>query len=135
MVVVAHVALSHVQAGQVLERILGIGGVDGLLDLRARDALNGGGYLRGQRGGPAAGHGHRAQGFHRGVCRGLGDLGGLGSLGDLVALGALGDLVMGGRRLCQRRQGNEERGGKGQSKGQGQPQWHAIFPHGKTPEK
>jgi len=57
MVVVAVVALAHIQAGQVLERIFGIGGIDGGIDLAARDAFDGGGDLGGQRADTLAGDG------------------------------------------------------------------------------
>ena len=61
MAVVADVALAHQQAGQVLERILAVGGVDRVLDLRARHAFDGRGNLRGKRGGLATGDGDDAQ--------------------------------------------------------------------------
>lgn len=61
VVVVADVALAHQQAGQVLEGILAVGGVDAHIDLFARDAFDGGGDLRGQRGRLAARHRHDAK--------------------------------------------------------------------------
>ena len=54
VVVVADVALAHQQAGEVLERILAVGGVDGALDLLARHAFHRCRNLGGQRGGLAS---------------------------------------------------------------------------------
>ena len=66
VVVVADVALAHQQAGKVFQRVLAVGRIDRLFDLPAGDAFHGGGYLRGQRGRPAAGHGDGAEFTNRG---------------------------------------------------------------------
>ena len=55
MVEVADVALAHIEARQVLQRILGVAGVDAALDGGCVDALGGGGNLQRQRRRPAAG--------------------------------------------------------------------------------
>ena len=102
MVVVADVTLAHQQAGQVLEGVFAVGGVDRVVDLLARHALDGGGDLRGQRGGLAAGDGDHAQFLDGGIA-------GLGGLGE-------------------RRHGAAEDEGK--SVGQGQR--HAALAHGNS---
>src|SRR3989344_5711685 len=61
VVVVADVALAHQQAGEVLEHVFAVGGVDGARDLVTGDAVRGGGDLRGQRGGARGGHGDDAE--------------------------------------------------------------------------
>ena len=65
VVVVTDVALAHQQTGQVLERVLAVGGVDRVLDLLARHAFDSGGDLRRQRCGLATGDGDDAQLFDR----------------------------------------------------------------------
>ena len=108
VVVVANVALAHQQAGQVFERVFAVGGVDGLLDLLARDALDGGGNLRWQRGRRAAVDGDDAQRFDRGIHQRGG----------------------GGRSLRGCRENERQRNRKSQGERQGQ----TIFPHGKSPK-
>ncbi len=99
VVVVADVALAHQQAGQVLEGVFAVGGVDRVLDLLACHALDGGGNLRGQRGGLATGDGNHAKFLD-------------GCIGDVSG-------------LCER--GNNRAQGKG--KGTGHSQRHAASAH------
>ena len=61
VVVVADIALAHQQTGHVLESIFAVRGVDAGLDFLARDALDGGWNLRGQRTGLATVDGDYAQ--------------------------------------------------------------------------
>ena len=67
VVVVADVALAHQQAREILQRIFAVGGVDGLGDLLAGDAFDGGRNLRRQRGRPGRRHGDRAERARRRV--------------------------------------------------------------------
>ena len=75
VVVVADVALAHHEAGQVLERVFAVGGIDARGDLFARHAFDGDGELRGQIAGLATFDG---DGIQRFFLRGVGDFVGVG---------------------------------------------------------
>ena len=79
-----------------------------MLDLLARHALDGGGDLRGQRGGLATADGDHAQFFHGGMAGGA--VSGLGECGH----------------------GPDDREGKDEGKGAGHGQRHAAFAHGNS---
>ena len=108
VVVVADVALAHQQAGQVLERVFAVGGVDRVLDLLARHAFDGGGDLRGQRGGLATADGDHAQLLDRGMA---------GSAGACAISGGGSPGI---------------RDAQDDGKGTGHGQRHAAFAHGNS---